>query len=218
VLKAYMHGYFMELKAYQRLLSIADPFAYEKYRQEQIKTRVAQQRQRIQVSKKPNASSQVAVNQALRDELLPKGDGDFKKGDGKKLKDGERLLQDDRFASLFTDKDFARDRNSENYKAIKTTDGKRGDSSEDEDAKGEQPTAAKTKLGGLNSLFGKGSDDEEDADGKPVAFSDKLTKQERKMFKKRVQKDKITGSQQPRVLTGGVAAVDRMPAKHGKTI
>ena len=34
VLKAYMHGYFMELKAYQRLLSIADPFAYEKYRQE----------------------------------------------------------------------------------------------------------------------------------------------------------------------------------------
>ena len=120
VLKAYMHGYFMELKAYQRLLSIADPFAYEKYRQEQIKTRVAQQRQRIQVSKKPNASSQVAVNQALRDELLPKGDGDFKKGDGKKLKDGERLLQDDRFASLFTDKDFARDRNSENYKAIKT--------------------------------------------------------------------------------------------------
>ena len=34
VLKAYMHGYFMELKAYQKLLSIADPFAYEKYRQE----------------------------------------------------------------------------------------------------------------------------------------------------------------------------------------
>jgi hypothetical protein len=79
---------------------------------------VSQQRQRIQVSKKPNASSQVAVNQQLRDELMPKGD--FKKGDGKKLKDGERLLQDDRFASLFTDKDFTRDRNSLDYKAIKT--------------------------------------------------------------------------------------------------
>ena len=38
------------------------------------------------------------------------------------------------------------------------------------------------------------------------------------MFKKRVEKDKITGMQQPRVLTGGNAAVDRMPAKHGKTI
>lgn len=34
VLKSYMHGYFMDLKAYQKLVSVADPFAYEKYRQE----------------------------------------------------------------------------------------------------------------------------------------------------------------------------------------
>ena len=32
VLKAYMHGFFMELRAYQKLISIADPFAYEKFR------------------------------------------------------------------------------------------------------------------------------------------------------------------------------------------
>lgn len=36
VLKAYMHGYFIELRAYQKLISVADPFAYEKFRQEQI--------------------------------------------------------------------------------------------------------------------------------------------------------------------------------------
>ena len=35
-LKAYMHGYFMELKAYQKLLAAVNPFAYEKYRQEEI--------------------------------------------------------------------------------------------------------------------------------------------------------------------------------------
>jgi ribosome biogenesis protein ENP2 len=34
VLKAYMHGYFMELRAYQKLISVADPFAYEKFKQE----------------------------------------------------------------------------------------------------------------------------------------------------------------------------------------
>lgn len=34
MLKAYMHGYFMDLRAYQKLISIADPFAYEKFRQE----------------------------------------------------------------------------------------------------------------------------------------------------------------------------------------
>lgn len=35
-LKAYMHGYFMELKTYQKLLSAVNPFAYEKYKKDQI--------------------------------------------------------------------------------------------------------------------------------------------------------------------------------------
>ena len=33
-LKGYMHGYFMELKAYQKLLLNNDPFAYEKFKQQ----------------------------------------------------------------------------------------------------------------------------------------------------------------------------------------
>ena len=33
VLKSYMHGYFMELKAYQKLVVATDPFAYQKYKQ-----------------------------------------------------------------------------------------------------------------------------------------------------------------------------------------
>jgi len=36
VLKAYLHGYFMELKAYQKLVAVAKPFEYEKFRQEEI--------------------------------------------------------------------------------------------------------------------------------------------------------------------------------------
>ena len=35
MLKSYMHGYFMELKAYQKLLLANDPFAYEKYKKDQ---------------------------------------------------------------------------------------------------------------------------------------------------------------------------------------
>lgn len=34
MLKAYMHGYFLEMRAYQKLLSVHDPFAFEKYRKE----------------------------------------------------------------------------------------------------------------------------------------------------------------------------------------
>jgi ribosome biogenesis protein ENP2 len=36
MLKAYMHGYFIEMRAYQKLLSVSDPFAFERYRKEQI--------------------------------------------------------------------------------------------------------------------------------------------------------------------------------------
>jgi len=37
-----MHGYFMDLKAYQKLLSAVNPFAFEKFKKDQIKNRLAQ--------------------------------------------------------------------------------------------------------------------------------------------------------------------------------
>lgn len=95
MLKAYMHGFFMDLRAYQKLISIADPFAYEKFRQEQIANRMNKQRERIQVKKSTNGD-RVKVNQQFVDELLQK-----KKG-------ASELIADDRFKSLFEDKEFTR--------------------------------------------------------------------------------------------------------------
>jgi len=40
MLKAYMHGYFIEMRAYKKLLSVADPFAFERYRKEQTQIEV----------------------------------------------------------------------------------------------------------------------------------------------------------------------------------
>jgi len=36
MLRAHMHGFFIEMRAYQKLLSIADPFAYERHRKDLI--------------------------------------------------------------------------------------------------------------------------------------------------------------------------------------
>jgi len=36
MLKSHLHGYFMPVKVYNKLVSVADPFAYEKYRDKQI--------------------------------------------------------------------------------------------------------------------------------------------------------------------------------------
>jgi len=72
MLKAYMHGFFMELKAYQKLTLSNDPFAFEKYKQDQIEKRLSKQRERIQVNKKHKNTfdSEVKVNQQFVDELI----------------------------------------------------------------------------------------------------------------------------------------------------
>ena len=31
-----MHGYFLEMRAYQKLAAVSNPFAYEEYRKEKI--------------------------------------------------------------------------------------------------------------------------------------------------------------------------------------
>ena len=52
MLKAYMHGYFIEMRAYQKLLSVADPFAFERFRKEQINQKLNSLREkRIQITK-----------------------------------------------------------------------------------------------------------------------------------------------------------------------
>mmetsp|Transcript_20063 Transcript_20063/g.30844 ORF Transcript_20063/g.30844 Transcript_20063/m.30844 type:complete len:227 (+) Transcript_20063:789-1469(+) len=52
-LKAYMHGYFMELKQYQRLLSAVNPFAYEEYKKKQVEEKLkAKAEKRIHIKKK----------------------------------------------------------------------------------------------------------------------------------------------------------------------
>lgn len=43
-----MHGYFMDLKAYQKLFSAVNPFAYDKYKKQKIVDRIEKQgRERI---------------------------------------------------------------------------------------------------------------------------------------------------------------------------
>jgi ribosome biogenesis protein ENP2 len=52
MLKAYMHGYFIEMRPYHKLLSVADPFAYDRFRKEQINQKLNSLREkRIQVTK-----------------------------------------------------------------------------------------------------------------------------------------------------------------------
>lgn len=107
-LKAYMHGYFMDLKSYQKLLSVVNPFAFETFKKQQVEKRLQEkQKRRIQdLTKKPQL-----VNFDYVKELESKKDSS--------------LLEDNRFKQMFEDKEFAIDKNSENYKLVKPTPGRK---------------------------------------------------------------------------------------------
>ena len=44
LLRAYMHGYFMDIKLYHKVKAVVEPFAYEEYRKNKIRQKIDEQR------------------------------------------------------------------------------------------------------------------------------------------------------------------------------
>lgn len=127
VLRAYMHGYFVDMRLYHKAKSIMEPFAYEGYRKAKIQEKIEEQRaSRIRLSKIPK------INRHLAQKLLeekpkkaPKKTPAAEEGatPDEEDEDGEdqRLvnpLMDDRFSAMFADKDFQVDEESDQYKLL----------------------------------------------------------------------------------------------------
>ncbi|CEP06974.1 hypothetical protein [Parasitella parasitica] len=106
VLKAYMHGFFVDLRLYEKARLIANPFAYDDYRERVVKDKIEKERgSRIRAVKQLPS-----VNKALAKQLLAEQNG------SKKAK-GE-VLGDSRFADLFEDPDFQVDEKSKEYQLL----------------------------------------------------------------------------------------------------
>lgn len=108
-LKAYMHGYFMDFKYYSKLRAIAEPFEYEKYKQEKIQAKLAQQAaSRISVRKRaPKVNAKTAARILISQEE--------KKGQS-------NLLEDPRFKDMFINKDFEVDETDDKFKFYHTNE------------------------------------------------------------------------------------------------
>ncbi|SCV04144.1 LAMI_0H13762g1_1 [Lachancea mirantina] len=108
VLRAYMHGFFINTELYDKVSLIANPNSYRDEREREIKQRIAKEREsRIRTSgavQKPK----VKVNKELVDRLSQKR--------GEKVADS--LLTDDRFAEMFEDEQFAVDEDNYDYKQL----------------------------------------------------------------------------------------------------
>ncbi|KAJ2963450.1 hypothetical protein NQZ79_g1589 [Umbelopsis isabellina] len=110
-LKAYMHGFFVDLRLYEKAKLIANPFAYDDYRERLVREKLEKERaSRIRATNKLPA-----VNKELAKKLLDEG----KKK--KKKEEKPNPLQDDRFKDLFADPDFQVDEESNEYKLLHPT-------------------------------------------------------------------------------------------------
>ncbi|XP_046856924.1 nucleolar protein 10-like isoform X2 [Xenia sp. Carnegie-2017] len=180
LLRAYMHGFFIDIQLYHKAKSISEPFAYEEYRKNLIKKKIEEERgNRVMAKKLPK------VNRQLAEKLLDDAN------DGKNIGkvDVSNPLGDDRFAAIFTNPDFEVDESSEQYQLLHPITSKK------EKERKQRQEEMKQKLENFNEISdgeveGVASDDNESSSDD----DDYIWRQE---YKKRQRETKVS-RQQPK--------------------
>lgn len=108
LLRAYMHGYFIDVRLYRKAKSAADPFEFETYRKKKIRETIEKDRvNRVHINKLPKVNQDLALK-LMNDQLKDK----------KKKVNAGNLLGDDRFKALFENPDFEVDKNADEYRLL----------------------------------------------------------------------------------------------------
>uniref|UniRef100_A0A2K5NXB1 Nucleolar protein 10 n=1 Tax=Cercocebus atys TaxID=9531 RepID=A0A2K5NXB1_CERAT len=112
-LRAYMHGFFMDIRLYHKVKLMVNPFAYEEYRKDKIRQKIEETRaQRVQLKKLPKVNKELALK--LIEEEEEKQKSTWKK----KVKSLPSILTDDRFKVMFENPDFQVDEESEEFRLL----------------------------------------------------------------------------------------------------
>eukprot|EP01033_Poteriospumella_lacustris_P003908 gene3908-2774_t len=109
MLRGYMHGFFMEMKLYNKLRAVSKPFEYEEYRKKKIQERIDAKR----ASRIATVQRLPKVNQDLAKKLLKKQTSKAGAEEGKK--DAKDLV-DPRFRAVFEREEFQVDEDAEEYR------------------------------------------------------------------------------------------------------
>ncbi|XP_043935240.1 nucleolar protein 10 [Protopterus annectens] len=149
LLRAYMHGFFMDIRLYHKVKTLSDPFAYEEYRREKIRQKIEETRaQRVQVKKLPKVNKELALKLIEEEEDTEQG---RKKKKGKAV---PNILSDDRFKAMFENPDFQVDEESEEFRLLNPIVSK-------------VTEKRKKKLKLLNDQASLEQEEEEELEGKP---------------------------------------------------
>uniref|UniRef100_A0A8C6FF35 Nucleolar protein 10 n=1 Tax=Moschus moschiferus TaxID=68415 RepID=A0A8C6FF35_MOSMO len=148
-LRAYMHGFFMDIRLYHKVKLMVNPFAYEEYRKDKIRQKIEETRaQRVQLKKLPKVNKELALK--LIEEEEEKQKSTWKK----KVKSLPNILTDDRFKVMFENPDFQVDEESEEFRLLNPLVSKISEK-------------RKKKLRLLEQQELHGKEEEEEPEGKP---------------------------------------------------
>ncbi|NWX81489.1 NOL10 protein, partial [Nothoprocta pentlandii] len=112
LLRAYMHGFFMDIRLYHKAKMMVNPFAYEEYRREKIRQKIEETRaQRVQLKKLPKVNKELALKLIEEEE-------EQQATRKRKQKNLPSLLKDDRFKVMFENPDFQVDEQSEEFRLL----------------------------------------------------------------------------------------------------
>ncbi|KAK0399975.1 hypothetical protein QR680_003300 [Steinernema hermaphroditum] len=123
--RAYMHGFFIDTRLYDKAKTFTQPFAFEKYKERKLRDLIDAERRTDGVAA-PKKVDLPKVNTELAEKLYEsvefnKQSGDKSKKTQKKIETATALLTDDRFKGLFSNPDFEVDETSEQYQQILPT-------------------------------------------------------------------------------------------------
>ena len=108
VLRAYMHGYFINTELYDKVALISNPNSYRDEREREIRRRIEKERESRIRTTGAVTKTKVKVNKILVDKLSEK------RGD----KVAGKVLDDDRFKEMFEDDAFQVDEEDYDYKQL----------------------------------------------------------------------------------------------------
>lgn len=196
LLKAYMHGYFVDSRLYSKAKSIVAPFSFDQFKKDRVKEKIKSERtNRLKIS-----DILPKINQDLALKLI-----DEKNNKVKSKNTAENLLDDNRFKAMFEDTNFEINKNAEEYKLLAPVLNRLEKSKLKEikkqrievdlvnDLHKEENDYAGDKLDDDNDLFGKSDDESESDDASEEDF--KEFSKEMKSAHKQVKKDRTKQSE-----------------------
>lgn len=157
LLRSYMHGFFVDIRLYNKARAVAEPFAFDRYRKDKIRQQIEAARPaRLTIkSNLPKVNQELALKYMEEKESAAAGRNKQKKKDAT-----PNLLDDDRFAAMFANPAYAIDKNAIEYKML-TPVLSRLDKSKVKELKRKATIQASFDVAGMQTESGAASSDED---------------------------------------------------------